>query len=119
MHDRLEERACCYWSHRKSACYGESASPAKIPHRNVDYLDEDSRAKISEIHHWQYTFLNTPLKKNTPQHGHRGVFLTQTRVFLTHSTDVLQKKKAHVQITICFCHVINSWSRISIHSAGG
>jgi hypothetical protein len=78
-----------------------------------------SRAKISEIHHWQYTFLNTPLKKNTPQHGHRGVFLTQTRVFLTHSTDVLQKKKAHVQIAICFCHVINSWSRISIHSAGG
>jgi hypothetical protein len=41
-HDRLEERACCYWSHRKSACYGESASPAKIPHRKyVDNLDEE------------------------------------------------------------------------------
>ena len=41
-HDRLEERPCCYWSHRKSACYGESASPAKIPHRKyVDNLDEE------------------------------------------------------------------------------
>ena len=66
-----------------------------------------SRAKISEIHHWQYTFLNTPLKKNTPQHGHRGVILTQTRVILTHSTDVLQKKS-----TCTNCHMLLSCDQL-------